>query len=203
MGCMRPKADPRPLVGRWMAFGVCSSGTNRRLQASCCDGVVWRRMLYMAICRMYEAQDFALLHQSTPATVTDSVLLDVNAVQNGVEDFVPSTHLSSLPESRQKLTSAENASAPACPVTAKVPSLCTLRTTSSSAVSRDGLLSLPQYCMYMTWLPYSPNGLCVAIRQGIQIRFSHAQDAPSIIPINNIGTLAPTGRLHVPHRGKR
>jgi hypothetical protein len=55
----------------------------------------------------------------------------------------------------------------------------------------------------MSLLSHPLNGLCVAGRQDTQIRFSHAQKAPSIISINNIGTLAPTGRLHVLHRGKR
>ena len=62
----------------------------------------------MAMCRVYEANGFAVLYQSIPAAVTDFVLLDIGAIQTVVEDFVSLTHLSSLPESRQKLASAEN-----------------------------------------------------------------------------------------------
>ena len=54
-----------------MGFGVCSSGTNRRLQASCCDGVVWRRTLYMEICRVYVAIGLARLKQSISAAITE------------------------------------------------------------------------------------------------------------------------------------
>jgi hypothetical protein len=94
-------------------------------------------MLYLVMGRVYEANGFTVLY----------VLLDVNAIQNVVEDFVSLAHLSSLPESRQQLASTEDASTPAYSVTAKVPSFQTIL---SSAVSRVHLFSLHQYCMYMT-----------------------------------------------------
>jgi hypothetical protein len=62
MGCMRPQVDPRSFVGRWMGFGFCSSGTNRSLRACCCDGVGWRRTLYMAMCRVYDANGYAVIY---------------------------------------------------------------------------------------------------------------------------------------------
>jgi hypothetical protein len=104
-------------------------------------------MLYLVMGRVYEANGFTVLYQSIHVAVTDLVLLDVNAIQNVVEDFVSLAHLSSLPESRQQLASTEDASTPAYSVTAKVPSFQTIL---SSAVSRVHLFSLHQYCMYMT-----------------------------------------------------
>lgn len=91
MGCMRSKADPRRLVGRWVAFGVCSSGTNRRLQASCCDGVVWRRMLHMAMCRVYVGID---PYQGISTAATRHVVLGqvyIYTVINALESNVSHT----------------------------------------------------------------------------------------------------------------
>jgi len=48
-------------------------------------------MLYMAMCRVYEANGLPVLYQSSSATVTDVILLDVNAIQNVAEDFVSLT----------------------------------------------------------------------------------------------------------------